>query len=369
VRLTARGRDYLEASALTLLISVVAGPAVAGVLAMTLIVMAGVSLLLLRYSYATTNASVEPSRLRMFKQRTRSVVLRVGAQRSGFAQVSSVTVLSPPGLTVEAGKLERGAMELSFSPEYAGSFSGFRAVIGVADPMALFAQTREVQLDLVVDVLPLSLLLEDRPLIVAPMTYGEVPSGTRGAGQEHYDVEPYAPGLDAHDLMWKRIARFGEDELQVRVREASTKGDVGIVVAMRGDKSERKVVRTDLASEAIAQIGKRLISFGVRVELVYSRQGRARGRMVSNVVELADWIVESWSGDASGDGLHAALARADLAILGPQEYEDGVEATPAGSRLTLVIWDRSGRPDPGGRFFVFTGADDLAPLAEAILEG
>ena len=369
MRLTARGRDYLEASALTLLISVVAGPAVAGVLAMTLVVMAGVSLLLLRYSYTTTSATVAPSRLRMFKHSTRSVVLRVGAQRSGFARVSSVAVTSLPGLSVEAGKLERGAMELSFSPEYAGSFSGLRAVIGVADPMALFAQTREVQLDLVVDVLPLSLLLADRPLVVAPMTYGEVPSGTRGAGQEHYDVEPYSPGLDAHDLMWKRIARFGEDELQVRVREASTKGDIGIVVALKADRSERRVVRTDLASEAIAQICKRLISFGVRVELVYSRQGKARGRMVSSPVELADWIVESWSGDASGDGLYAALARADLAIVGSQEYEDGLKASPTGSRLTLVIWDRSGRPDPGGRFFAFTGDDDLTTLAEAILEG
>ncbi len=336
---------------------------------MTLVMMAGVSLLLLRYSYGTVRASVEPSRLRMFKHRTQSVVLRVGAQRSGFARVSSVTVLGPSGLGVEVGKLERGAMELSFSPEYAGSFTDFRAVLAVADPMALFAQTREVRLDLVVEVLPLSLLLEDRSLVVSPMTYGEVPTGTRGAGQEHYDVEPYAPGLDAHDLMWKRIARFGEDELQVKVREASTKGDVGIVVALKADKSERRVVRTDLASEAIAQIGRRLTSFGVRVELVYSRQGRARGRVISNLVELADSIVDSWSGDASGDDLHAVIARADLAILGSQEYEDALKVSSAGSRLTLVIWDRAGRPDSGGRFYAFTGDDDLAPIAEAILEG
>ena len=348
---------------------------------MTLAVMAGVSLLLLRRSQRAWRAEVEPTRLRMFKRTTRSALLRVGATGPRYARVYSVSVTGPFGVKIGHGELDEGktggggrgaaaTMELSFTPAYAGPFAGFRAVLGVADPLMLFTQSCEVRLDLAVEALPTSLLLQDRQLAVSPVTSGEVPTGTRGYGQEHYDIEPYVPGSDANDLVWKRLARHGEDELLVRVREGSMKGDVSMVVALRANNSERRVVRGDLASEAIAQVGKRLTSLGVRVEVAYARQGRLVVRPASNLVELSEAIVESWRGDAVGEELRRALSQADLGVYGPDEYEEH-SASREGPRLTLVVWDRSGHPDPGGRYYAFAGDgdDDLTPLAEAMVEG
>jgi uncharacterized protein (DUF58 family) len=348
---------------------------------MTLAVMAGVSLLLLRRSQRAWRAEVEPTRLRMFKRTTRSALLRVSATGPRYARVYSVSVTGPFGVKIGQGELDEGkggatTMELSFTPSYAGPFAGFRALLGVADPLMLFTQTCEVRLDLAVEALPTSLLLQERQIAVSPVTSGEVPTGTRGYGQEHYDIEPYVPGSDANDLVWKRVARHGEDELLVRVREGSMRGDVSMVVALRANTSERRVVRGDLASEAIAQVGKRLTSLGVRVEVAYARQGGLVVRSASNLVELSEAIVESWRGDAVGEELRRALSQADLGVYGPDEYEEHQRsASQEGPRLTLVVWDRSGHPDPGGRYYAYAGDvdggddDDLTPLAEAMAEG
>ena len=190
--------------------------------------MACISLVLLRSRIASSEISVEPLRLKAFKRETRSAVLRVGSLGSSFARVSSVTILNPFGLDCEVGKLERGAAELAFTPRYAGVFRGIRAVVSVTDALGLFTETQEVELGVTVEALPRSLLLADMPMLLSSMVQGDVPTGGRGSGQEMYAIESYSPGSDARDMMWKRVARSGDETMLVRVREASAKAAVGI---------------------------------------------------------------------------------------------------------------------------------------------
>jgi uncharacterized protein (DUF58 family) len=367
--LTGRGKDYLKATAFTIVIASLAGPAIAGALTLTLAVMGAISLLLLSSKVRNSDITVEPLHLRMFKHETRSAVLRVGSLGSDFARVSSVSLATPFGLDAEVGKLERGAAELTFRPNFAGLFRGIKVVVTVTDSLGLFAQTQEVELPLVIESLPISLLQPDAPMLIAQMVQGEVPTGGRGFGQEMYSIEPYEAGSDAKDMMWKRIARSGGDTMQVRVREASARAVIGVLLMLRSKNDEEHVRRVDLASEAIAQLGKKLVSLGVTVEVAGTGHGETAPAGASNATELAQAIVGSWSAKAEDVATDRAVARADLIVLGPEELEDGSVTRLLGQKAALVIWDGKGRPGSGGRTFVFTGDEDLTQLVEVLLEG
>jgi uncharacterized protein (DUF58 family) len=366
--LTARGKDYLKAAVITILITSVAGPAIAAALGFALAVMAAISLLLLRSRIGNSEISVEPLRLRVFKRETMSAVLRVGSLGSRFARVSSVAIQNPFGLSCEVGKLERGSAELAFTPDYAGLFRGIKAVLSVTDSLGLFEEMQRAELGLVVEALPRSLLLPDTSMLLSQMVQGEIPTGGRGSGQEMYSIESYSPGSDARDMMWKRIARSTDERMLVRTREASAKAVVGMLLKVGAGSPEEQVLRVDLASEGIAQLGKKLVSLGVKVELACSRQDGVSAASASNAAELASAIIGVWSKEAVGGDADGAASRADLLVLGSGELEERSFARFLGEKPLLLIWDTPGRPGSGGKTFVFTGVEDLTPLAEVLLE-
>ena len=330
--------------------------------------MAALSLLLLRSRIRASDISVEPIRLRAFKRETRSAVLRVGSLGSNFARVSSVSILTPYGLTCEVGKLERGAGELAFTPKYAGLFDGIKSLVTVTDALGLFSDTREEELSLVVEALPRSLLLPDSSMLLSQMVQGEVPTGGRGSGQEMYSIESYAPGSDARDIMWKRIARSGDELMLVRAREASARAVVGMLLTLKSKSADEEVRRVDLASEAIAQLGKKLVSLGVTVELVNSSEGGLSFARASSVTELASALINIWSPSAEGGDAAGAAGRVDLLVLGAEQLEDESIGRLLVEKPSLLIWDATGRPGSGGKTFVFSGSEDLTPLLEVLLE-
>lgn len=347
----------------------VAGPAVAGALAFSLAVMAGISLVLLRYALKGSGVKVEPARTRVFKRETGSAVLRVSTMGSEFARVSSVKLVPPFGLVGEVGRFDHGAAELSLRAAYSGVFSGTRIAVTMTDALGLFTHTEEAEPGLVVESLPRSLLLPDTPMQVSPMVQGEASTGGRGAGQELYSIEPYQPGSDAKDVMWKRVARSGDDNLQLRVREASAKASVRILLILTRTDEEVRVRHVDLASEAMAQLGKKLASLGVAVELAWSRDGRVTASAASNPIELASALMYLWSpgtvaGDAGAEMLRTDLLVTDLGML----EDERVRSLAARKPVLLLLDGRSGRAS-GGRLFAFSGGDDLTQLAEVLLEG
>jgi uncharacterized protein (DUF58 family) len=366
--LTSRGKDYLKATAFTIVIASIAGPAIAGALALSLAVMAGISLTLLRRSIRASRVTVGPQRLRAFKRQKASAVLRVDSLGSDFARISSISVESPFGLDCEVGRLERGAAELVFTPNFAGSFQDIKVVITIADALGLFAQRQEHELGMVVESLPISLLLNDARMFISPMVQGEYPTGGRGSGQELYGVEAYSSGSDAKDLMWKRAARSGGESMQVRIREASAKAAVTMLLLLNSTSFEDQVRRVDLASEALAQLGKNLVSLGVRVELVRPNSGGSTHVGATNVNQLAAAIVSAGSMMSQGTDAKAGTGGADLLVIGPEQLDDerirkAMERTPS-----LVIWDAGKRAGSGGMMFAFTGDEDLTLLAEMLLE-
>jgi uncharacterized protein (DUF58 family) len=330
--------------------------------------MAGISLLLLASRIRSSGVSVEPLHLKAFKRETRSAVLRVGSLGSSFARVSSVTILNPFGLDCEVGKLERGAAELAFTPRYAGVFRGIRAVVSVTDSLGLFAETQEVELEMTVEALPRSLLLADVPMLLSSMVQGDVPTGGRGSGQEMYAIESYSPGSDARDMMWKRVARSGDETMLVRVREASAKAAVGILLRLGAESPEERVRRVDLASEAIAQLGKKLVSLGVTVELACSREKGLTAADATDITSLAAAIIRVWSAQPEDADLDVATARADLLVLDSEQLADESARRFLGQKPLLLISETPGTQGSGGKTFVFSGAEDLMPLAEALLE-
>jgi len=346
----------------------VAGPAIAGALSFSLAVMGGLSLLLLRRGWSPSGVTIDKRSLRMFKRQYGSVVLRLGSLGSRFARVSSVSLENPFGLDGGAGKLERGAAELSFSAGFAGLFRGVKVMITVTDALGLFKRSELIELELVIESLPRSLLLPDIPLPVAPIVQGEVSTGGRGAGQEMYSVEPYAPGSDAKDVMWKRLARSHDESMQVRVREASAKATVSLLVTFGTPDPEERVRCTDLAAEAAAQLGKKLVSMGVTVELGYRVGGEVSSARATGPAELAVAVVDAWSRKSVRPDDDSVLARADLLVLDHDALTDERIAGLVRSKPVLLV--RTGKTGRAswGRLFTFTGDEDLTPLTEVLLE-
>lgn len=197
---------------------------------------------------------------------------------------------------------------------------------------------------------------------------GEVSTGGRGAGQELYSVEPYAPGSDAKDVMWKRLARSHDESMQVRVREASAKATVSLLMTFGTSDLEERVRYADLAAEAAAQLGKKLVSFGVTVELGCRTGGEVSSVRGTSPAELAAAIVDMWSRKSLRPYDDAALARTDLLVLDQDALkEERIAGLVRSKPVLLVRTQRTGQAS-WGRLFTFTGNEDLTPLTEVLLE-
>ena len=84
-------------------------------------------------------------------------------------------------------------------------------------------------------------------------------------------MSEYHPSLDTRDILWKRVARATDGTIHVRVREANIRKTVSIGIAVESHSDEERVRRMDLISEAIAQIGIKLLPLGTAVEVELPR--------------------------------------------------------------------------------------------------
>lgn len=353
---------------MVLVIVGVTGPPIAAALGLSLIIMAGISLVLLRRGLRAVSVSVEPVHLSIFKGQTASSVLTARSPRPSLARVSSVVLHEPYGLRGELGRFDRGASELALTPRYAGSFDGLRVSVILTDVLGLYTHSMEFGLELTVDSLPKSLLLPESPMPVSAIVQGEVSTGGRGWGQELYSVEPYSAGSDAKDVMWKRMARSEDEKMQVRVREASARANVTILWVTGELNDEEQVARTDQAAEAMAQLGKRFVSLGVTVDLVHSHRGGVSYARASNLAELVTGVMHLWKNEDARAGLESLLLSADLLVIGQEVLTDGRVETMLGERPILVLREVAGQPWSGGTIFSFSGEEDLSQLVEVLLE-
>jgi uncharacterized protein (DUF58 family) len=239
----------------------------------------------------------------------------------------------------------------------------------VTDALGLFAQTQEVDPGLLIESLPRSLLMEESPMLLSVLVQGDVPTGGRGSGQELYAIEPYSPGSDARDLMWKRMARSSDEATQVRVREASAKASVTVMVWLGAAQGEPLTRNVDLVSEALAQLGRKLTSVGVTLRLAcYRDDGLISRATASSVSELAAAVVGIWTREPLKSDPDRVTIDSDLVILDRAELADIDMEGSMRDKTTLLVWDGHETARSGGRTFVFSGTEDLTTLAEVLLE-
>jgi len=359
--LTKRGRDYLKASVIVIVITSVGGPSIAAALAFALSVTAALSLIAISLRLRSFTLTADPKYRRVFKRDTTSVVLRLTSAGSAYARVASLTLLAPYGMTGEVGTLRTGSAELSLQPRYSGVFDHILVTVQVTDALGIFEQKQVVTLDLVVDSLPLALLAPAISPALLPLVQGESPTGARGFGQELYSVEPYEPGSDSKDVMWKRVARSETEALLVKAKEASVRSRVVIAVRLGADSPELRVVRRDLVTEALASIGREFIALGVVMTVVCSYGKITSSSSAASLAELADATMRIWAEEVYDARIEEVANGADVVMVGPEAL-----AGPLPFDRPVLLIDERGEA-PRGRAYVFTGAEDLTPLVEEVL--
>ena len=339
----------------------IVGPTITLALGFSLGVTAAFALVLLLASPRLSALSVSPSKIRAFKGEAKNASLALRAQDSRWMHLGLLSLHVPYGLAGDVRRLDPSSAELTLTPEYAGRFEGLSMVVNTTDALGLFLRKQEVQLGLVVESLPRALSAEARPITVLPLLAGDIPAGRSGGGQELYAVEEYQPNLDARDILWKRAARSADASIPVRVREANIKKFVSIGVAVGSDSEEELAKRTDLASEAIAQIGKILLLAGVEPDVSILNGGRLLRVRASTLSDLADATVGAGV-VADGGDLPSLVSGSDLIIVGPKELGlrgGGLD----GSKPTVLVSERPDHAKALRTAFMFTGREDLTTVA------
>jgi uncharacterized protein (DUF58 family) len=196
------------------------------------------------------------------------------------------------------------------------------------------------------------------------LAVGENPAGRSGSGQELYAVGQYDPNMDTKDILWRRVARMEDGSIPVRLREANIRMSVRIWVALSWGSVKQRAERIDLVSEAVAQIGKLLLSVGTTFEAAFALGPSLERRKASNEVQLVDLLMALSETSSSAQSL-PVMTRYDLLILSPDQI-DGLELR-AISHPVLVVSEKALVPALPPGVQTFTGSEDLSALSMLVL--
>jgi uncharacterized protein (DUF58 family) len=371
LKLTRRGKDYLQAVLLIVFILGVTGPSIALALAFAMSVMAAISGLVFWASSRRTTASLAPMRLRFFKQDSKTTLLSLLRVSPSWVRLESVSFSSHRGLTASLSEKEGTPTqrEVVLTALLAGRLEGATVTFQLSDLLGMFLKTVSVRFeDFRVESLPLSLKAPLAPVIVSSLVAGEVPVGRGGFGQELYALGEYHSGVDARDIHWKRLARTTDDTIPVRVREANVPRSISIGIVIRRVQGAPLEQRMDLVSEALGRIGKELLSIGTSVEVSYLINevdfffGRA-----TKMSELADLTVGLWTRPPNRSTLETLVTSSDIAIIGTEEVADRTFVLRPRWMPTLVISESPLAYHLPDGVFGFTGRENLTRVTLAVL--
>jgi hypothetical protein len=306
------------------------------------------SYLMLRYrGPKRIEVQASPSRLRIFKHEHALVSLRILSKNARWFTFSSASVPHSSGFTL---RREHGRVPGDFIvvADHAGRYEGIEFSVSLGDVLGLFTRVEAARPpDLVVEVLPLSILsLPSRSMIYAVAT-GETPAGVRGSGQEFYGIEEYAGMGDSKDILWRRVAQASEESIVTRVREANV--PQSLKVCLIESKGGDRVLWMDTVTEALGRIGVTLLGVGVGLEVLVSATGGEVSVGAKNMDELADLVMGVW--EQAGVPEHAtdAALNADLIITGSGNLARREIFALSDSKPTLVVLDTETLPALGAR--------------------
>ena len=366
MRLTTRGKEYLVATGLVLLITGFAGPPMLAALGLSLSVAAASSLSLAWFSSRDTRITAEPRRLRVFKGEGAVAMLRLETGTGRWLRMGGPSLEEVPGLESNCKTIDRSSFELNLKPVCAGRFELPTIQLDVTDVMGLFVRQETVTVDLTVDSLPLALLAPARAMTASPLAVGEIPAGRIGSGQELFAVGEYHPDSDTKDILWKRVARMEDGSIPVRVREANIRMSVRVGIALSWTSLRERAERVDLVSEALAQMGRLFLSLGTNLEVLFPLGSALERRRASNVAELADLLMVLSETSSSVEPI-VESAKCDMLVLGPDQL-NGLSARSTRVPCPVVVVSETTTsslrlPDVA----IFTGLEDLSAVSVLVL--
>jgi hypothetical protein len=346
----------------------VIGPPLFISLGFLLAVVAAESLVLLSLA-RISSASIIPTRVRTFKHERAAATLVVGSVRSKLVGSRRFVLVTPYGLECAMGEFREGSRTLTLEPSKAGRFENLSLKLVDEDVLGLFARENVVQLDgFVLESLPSSLRAPAHQIFVSPISLGDIPAGRRGGGQEMLTVEEYHPGLDAKDLIWRRVAQSPTEELVSRSRESSIRRSVSLGIVLAWKSEESRVILLDLAAEALGQASKSLLDLGIAVRISYVSKGRISTTESSSLAELAESMLAMTAAD-NGGFTAETISSSDVVIAEKESFfaqrrSQWLSRTGPVLLISLTPSSRFG----GDKVFVFTGREDLTDLVESVIE-
>ncbi len=337
-------------------------------LGFALAAIAAISLSLIALSSLSARVNVEPRRFRVFKGETAATSLRLDWGGRRWLRTGSLSLDDIPGMETECIATNPSRFELALRPVCAGKFEIATIRLDITDAVGLFVARKSLPIDLTVESLPLALLTPARATMASPLASGENPAGRSGSGQELFAVGPYHPDLDTKDIMWKRVAQMEDASISVRVREANIRMSVRIGVALSWSSGRQRAEMVDLVSEAVAQIGKLLLSLGTSVEVVFASGTSLERNQASNTAELVN-LVMAVSGTSSTSQPMLGQAKCDMFILGSDQLEALKRRVFAAQLPVVVVSEEPLTSALPSRVTNFTGREDLSALTTLVLNG
>lgn len=318
------------------------------------------------------NIALRGDHFRVFKAEESAVSFGVESRGSRWVglRLMSCSMGDVPASTVQTGD---DKVRLTFAGKYAARSSGLRIRFAKSDRLGLLQFESEVTRgDLVLDVLPRSLIALDVSRTVPTTGYGERPARYPGQGQEVYALDYYHPSTDAKDIIWKRVAKSPDEMLVERIREANIKDSLSLGVVQLADRTgEDRQKWIDALCEALASVGKEVIKMGVKLTVVYRSGGSLAAKRVSDLGELAEVVMDCSTATASPEVVEV-LRRSELLVTGLRELDsDRMRAALATRPVLLVPESSSPRMSPvslGKRAVVYSGRGNFLPLLRRVLE-
>ena len=309
--------------------------------------------------------NVQEPRLRRFKGQDADVSLGIRSLWGTGGTTVTLTKI-PEGLKTDLQGLPSGSWKIRANSAYSGVYSSLKVRISVVDLLGVAERYEEKELDVCLEFLPKSLLLQTAGVSVAPMILGEIPANMMGVGQEFYGPGRYNLSQDVKDILWKRLARSGLANPLVRVREANTPELLTVCVLESFERTGLEYYRwRDLVCESVARLGKAAIGIGMKFRILHVTRKQKVLAEADDLESLSDCSMAIWQGgDLSvGEGPEAA----SIIITGEEELTLRDAPGSLKEKPTVVFASGAPRPRGGPRSFFFSGTEELNEVVGLVL--
>lgn len=339
-------------------------------LALTLVlcIVAFASMLFLRAAPARLlEVRFTPESVRVFKGEAAETDVRLQAETGVWGIAKLAAIVPPKGVLVTLSPSKGESNSLRLETKFAGRFEGFMAKVELSDTLGLFTRAEVAEkTPLRLDSLPLGLLAHPSVVGLSAIALGEEPSGMRGLGQEFYAAEPYGGVSDAHDILWKRIAKTNEELLVIKVREANVPEVVHVSFLELEERGPDLPRWMDLVSEATSRIGRSLLEAGVGMVLISRRRGAVAVLDAGSLAQLADTTMEMWTA-GSPERRVLESHNPQMVVTGMKELSNKEVASLVAAIPSIVVAEERSEGSLGDRTIIFTGSEDVGRLVQAVL--